>query len=160
MSIAGSSSTSDYWQAFAAATGSDTASHTVVAFGDSPEMGDALLALVLSGRKRATASLVRDYAARGEPLPRKGDFAIVVDGRGHPKCIFRTAEVVVKPLADVDDAFAWDEGEGDRTRDYWLRAHRQYFSAQAEREGFDMDDGIETVFERFEIVWPLEVADR
>ena len=70
----------------------------------------------------------------------------------------------MKPLIDVDDAFAWDEGEGDRTRDWctrdwWLSAHREYFSAQARREGFDMFEMIETVFERFEIVWPPAIAD-
>jgi hypothetical protein len=28
----------------------------------------------------------------------------------------------------VDEAFAWNEGEGDRTRDWWLAAHRRYFA--------------------------------
>ena len=31
-------------------------------------------------------------------------------------------EVMIKPLSEVDEAFAWDEGEGDRTRDWWLAA--------------------------------------
>ena len=70
-----------------------------------------------------------------------------------------TTEVAVKSLIGVDDAFAWDEGEGDRTRDSWLSDHREYFSNQAYREGFEMSDEIETVFERFEIVWPPDVAD-
>jgi hypothetical protein len=50
---------------------------------------------------------------------------------------------------------AWDEGEGDRTRDRWLDVHRRYFARQASREGFEIDDDIPTVFERFETVWPL-----
>ena len=65
----------------------------------------------------------------------------------------------MKPLIEVDDAFAWDEGEGERTRDSWLSDHREYFSDQASREGFEMFDEIETVFERFKVVWPLDVAD-
>ena len=76
-----------------------------------------------------------------------------------PMCIWRTTEITVKPLVDVDDAFAWDEGEGERTRAWWLSAHRSYFSGQAQREGFEMRDAIETVFERFEVVWPPEVVD-
>ena len=28
---------------------------------------------------------------------------------------WRTTEVTIKPLSQVDEAFAWDEGEGDRT---------------------------------------------
>jgi hypothetical protein len=54
--------------------------------------------------------------------------------------------------------FAWDEGEGDRTRAWWLDAHRGYFARQATREGFELDGDILTVFERFEVVWPLDVA--
>ena len=152
-------STNAFWREFLSATGSIAIDHTVVAFGDTAAMADELAALVISGRKRATASLLRDYATGDEPVPQAGDFVVVVDGGGRPRCIWRTTGVIVKPFIDVDDAFAWDEGEGGRTRDWWLSAHREYFAAQARREGFKMCDTIETVFERFEIVWPPGVAD-
>lgn len=152
--------TDRFWRAFVAASGEHTADYVVVAFGDTAEMMDELLDLVLAGRKRATASLVRDYPPGREPMPRVGDFVVVVDSVGEPRCIWRTTEITVKPLIEVDDAFAWDEGEGDRTRADWLSNHRAYFAAQATREGFEMSDAIETVFERFAIVWPPEVADR
>jgi hypothetical protein len=71
----------------------------------------------------------------------------------------RAPEVTIKPRSQVDEAFSWDAGEGDRTRDWWLDAHRRYFARQASQEGFEMDDEILTVFERFEVVWPLDVAD-
>jgi uncharacterized protein YhfF len=67
--------------------------------------------------------------------------------------------VTVKPLIEVDAAFAWDEGEGDRTLTDWLAAHRRFFKRQAAREGFEFHDGLETVFERFRVVWPPEYAD-
>ena len=159
MALEKSALSESFWTDFIAATGEQSADYTVVAFGDSAAMADELVALVLSGRKRATASLLREYPAGGEPVPRLGDLVVVVDGEGTPRCIWRTTEVAVKPLVDVDDAFAWDEGEGDRSRDWWLSAHRDSFSAQAQREGFDMRDTIETVFERFEIVWPSDIAD-
>jgi uncharacterized protein YhfF len=59
----------------------------------------------------------------------------------------------------VDEAFAWDEGEGDRTRRSWLRFHRAFFGRYAARNGFELQDDAETVFERFEVVWPPEIAD-
>lgn len=151
-------SANDYWAEFIAATGNVAADYTVVAFGDTAAMGDELVGLVISGRKRATVSLLRDYATGAEPVPQVGDFVVVVDGSGRPRCIWRTTEIIVKPLIDVDDAFAWDEGEGDRSREWWLSAHREEFAAQARREGFEMYDAIATVFERFEIVWPPDVA--
>jgi uncharacterized protein YhfF len=116
-------------------------------------MATELAALVVAGRKRATCSLARDYQAP-ETLPKVGDFVVVVDGNGMPQCIWRTTEIEIKPLNAVDDQFAWDEGEGDRSREWWLAAHRRYFARQALRDGFEMHDTIEAVFERFEIVWP------
>ena len=38
-----------------------------------------------------------------------------------------------------------------------LDAHRRYFARQASREGCELDDEILTVFERFDVVWPLNV---
>ena len=91
-------------------------------------------------------------------MPKPGDFVIMLDGGGRPRFIWCTTEVMIKPLSQVDEAFAWDEGEGDRTRDWGLAAHRRYFGRQASREGFELDDKIPTVFECFEVVWPLAVA--
>jgi uncharacterized protein YhfF len=153
--------TDDYWSTFRASAGLDaSAGYEVVAFGDSPEMSDELAALVLHGPKRATAGLLRDFASGGESMPVSGGYVIVVDGRGAPRCIWRTTEVAVKPLDQVDATFAWDEGEGDRTLAWWLDAHRRYFRRQGEREGFVFDDSLPVVLERFIVVWPPEVADR
>lgn len=151
--------TDSFFRAFKADAKVDTEHYDVVAFGDSEKMADDLLELVLIGIKRATASLARDYGEGRDPLPKVSDHVVVVDGRNKPRCVYRTTEITVKPLNTVDDAFAFDEGEGDRTRDIWLRNHRTAFQRQAVREGFAMHDGIETVFERFTIVWPRLFAD-
>jgi uncharacterized protein YhfF len=67
--------------------------------------------------------------------------------------------VDVKPLNQVDSAFAWDEGEGDRTPADWLAMHVRYFTAQSKDRGVAFDDSIPAVFERFTLVWPPEHAD-
>lgn len=149
-----------FWETFKAATGVAHDAYVLVAFGDDPAMQDELAGLVVSGTKRATASLLRDYATGDEPLPRVGDLALVVDGNGAPRCIYRITQVDVTPLSAVDDRFAWDEGEGDRTLAWWLKAHRAYFTRQAAREHFLFTDEIDVVLERFEVVWPSEIADR
>ena len=151
---------SEIWAAYKAAAGLTHDRYTVVQPGDSPELAIELIELMLVGTKRATASLVRDFAMTGEPLPQPGDHVVVVDGAHNPRCIWQTTEVTIKPLIEVDDAFAWDEGEGDRSRASWLDDHRRYFARQASREGFALHDQIQTVFERFEIVWPSDAADR
>lgn len=148
--------TDAFWQAFRRHAGLDHDDYVVGSFGDSPKMATELADLVVAGIKRATASLVRDYGEGRESIPKPGDFVMMLDGERRPRFIWRTIEVTIKPLSQVDEAFAWDEGEGDRTRNWWLNAHRRYFSQQASREGFEFDDDILTVFERFEIVWPLD----
>ncbi|BAV99443.1 ASCH domain-containing protein [Lysobacter enzymogenes] len=150
-------STDAYWRDYLDHAGPVADDYAVCSFGDNPRDAAELAALVLAGTKRATASLARDYPADG--LPRVGDYVVVLDGDGRPCCLWRTSEIQIKPMREVDAAFAWDEGEGDRSREDWLRGHRDYFSAQARREGFAFDDGIAVVFERFRIVWPLRLAD-
>ena len=152
--------TDAYWQGFTTAAGIDaTVDYDVVSFGDNPALADDLLALVLAGTKRATASLLRDVTVGNEPMPSVGGHVVVLDGAGAPRCIWRTTDVTVNRLIAVDAAFAWDEGEGDRTRADWLDGHRRYFARQAEREGFVFSNDIQTMFERFTIVWPPDVAD-
>jgi uncharacterized protein YhfF len=91
-------------------------------FGDGPEMADELLALVLAGTKIATCSLY-DPSARSHP----GDRWIACDGSGQPACVIEIVEVTVRRYNEVDAAFASDEGEGDRTLEFWRAAHREYF---------------------------------
>jgi uncharacterized protein YhfF len=155
-----SAETDAFWQAFRRHLGLDHDNYVVESFDDTPEMATELADMVIAGTKRATASLARDYGEGREPIPRPGDFVIMLDGKGRPRLIWRTIDVTIKPLSQVDEAFAWDEGEGDRTRDWWLDAHRRYFARHAMREGFEIDDEILTVLERFEVVWPLDIAMR
>lgn len=151
----------EMWRRYAAASNlRDGEEPTVERFGDSAALADELLGLVLAGTKRATAGLVADFAAEGEPLPRIGGHWIACDGAGMPRCVLRSTELRLGPLASVDDAFAWDEGEGDRTRASWLRGHERYFRRTQAARGQAWDDDLEVVFERFRVVWPPEVADR
>jgi uncharacterized protein YhfF len=154
-----SSLTERFWQDFREAAGLRHDDYDVVAFGNGPEMATDLAELVVAGVKRATAGLVRQFGPGGEAAPVAGGYVVLVDGAGRPRAIWRTTEIRIGPLDSVDEQFARDEGEGERTREWWLAAHRRFFTRLAEAQGFQMHDGIETVFERFEVVWPRDVAD-
>jgi uncharacterized protein YhfF len=65
----------------------------------------------------------------------------------------------IGPVESVDDSFAYDEGEGDRTRTDWLRSHRRYFTRVCAARGEQFSEADEVVFERFRVVWPPEVRD-
>jgi uncharacterized protein YhfF len=148
-----------FCSAYVIAQGIEPPDITIVQFGDSAELADELVGLVLAGEKRATASLMSDYAKRHRTLPKPGDLGVVVDGKRAPRCLIRTVEVEIKPLRAVDERFARDEGGGDRSLAWWRSAHFRYFKRQAAIEGCSLEETAELVLERFEVVWPPEFAD-
>lgn len=143
----------EFWARCLKAIDEDSATPVpdVGAFGDTVELADELLSLVTDGPKRATASAVAEYVATGDPFPKVGDRWIVTDGSLRPRAVLETTDIRVGPLSSVDDAFAEDEGEGDRTRESWLEAHTWYFSRTLARIGVEFHDDIPVVFERFEV---------
>ncbi|MEM9564759.1 MAG: ASCH domain-containing protein [Actinomycetota bacterium] len=142
-----------FWQRFLAATGRHGATPRPDAwpFGDSVELADELIALVLAGTKRATAGAVAEYEAEGDPIPVVGDLEIALDGAMRPRAVLRVTDVRVGPLSSVDDRFAYDEGEGDRTRRYWLDAHTTFFARFLPTIGVDFDPDMATIFQRFDV---------
>lgn len=126
---------------------------SVEQFGDHPELTDELLGLVLDGTKRATASLVAEFAAESQSLPRIGSHWIACDSTGRPRAILRSTELRIGTFADADDQFAHDEGEDDRTLASWRENHRRYWHRIAPPLGFEWTESHEILFERFEVAW-------
>ena len=141
-----------FWSAFVAATGID-GPYESWAFGDPslPDLATGLALLVRDGPKRATAGLASDYEDENGALPKVGDLSVILDGEGSPICVIRTTAVEFRRFGDVDEAFAWDEGEGDRTLEWWRRAHLWFF----EQQGIPIDDDTLMVLEHFELLWPV-----
>jgi uncharacterized protein YhfF len=125
----------------------------VESFGDSPSLADELLALVIDGPKRATAAALADYQSSGDAVPVVGALTLMTDGAGIPRAILRTIEVRIGPLSSVDERFAWDEGEGDRTRADWLRSRTAFFQRYLPTIGLVFHPDMDVVFERFELVY-------
>ena len=149
-----------FWDAYATSSQTAVDKFDVVSFGDCAGLADELATQVITGKKRATTLLLRDFIKLGRRMPEPGDFRVVIDGKNAPRCIVRILHVDVKALRDVDESFAWDEGGGDRSLQWWRSAHARYFKRQGVSEGFAIDDDTEVVLERFEVVWPRELSDR
>ncbi|WP_349627810.1 ASCH domain-containing protein [Rhodopseudomonas sp. BR0C11] len=92
-------------------------------FGDSPDLANRLVELVLSGTKRATCWA----ESQGLLSAEVGKLMVVLDGQGVPKAVLKTIELTKRRFDEVDEAFAFDEGEGDRSLQYWREAHTRYF---------------------------------
>ena len=120
-------------------------------FGDSPAMADELLALVLKGQKTATCGALRDYPEGSPERPQVGRRDVVLDGQGRKAAIIETVEVTVRRFDEVDEQFAYDEGEGFRSLADWREGHQAYFERNG---GFSSD--MELVCERFRLVEALD----
>jgi len=154
--------TDAYFARLLAESGLRADRYDVVAFGSDEATQDELAGLVLHGPKRATTSALRDYrpgGPEGERVPQSGDHCVVVDGHDTPRAVYRSTRVDIVRFGDVDEAFAWDEGEGDRSLADWREGHIRYFARDAARAGWVFDEDTEVVLERFTVVWPPEVAD-
>ena len=116
-------------------------------FGDSPELADRLLALVLAGKKTATCGALRDIGAN-EPMPEVGRRDVVLNGAGEEACVIETTSVETKRFDDVDPSFTDLEGEGSYAE--WRAGHEAFF---ARNGGFSPD--MEIVCETFRLVTVL-----
>ena len=92
-------------------------------FGDGPDLANRLLELVLAGTKRATCWA----ESQGLLSAEVGKLMVVLDGQGAPKAVLKTIELTKRRFDEVDEAFAYDEGEGDLSLIFWRTAHTQYF---------------------------------
>ncbi len=127
-------------------------------FGDSPQMAAELGQLVREGRKTATASLMWSWEEEGDLLPVAGEREVVIDWAGRPLAVIELTEVSVVPFIDVDARFAEDEGEGDRSLDYWRAAHRSFFERECSRIRRQMTEDAPVVCVRFRLVHAAPVA--
>jgi len=143
-----------FWLDYQRAGSVQVEGFSATAFGHSRAVADELAALVRSGDKRAHATLERDFEAEGDDLPRPGEHIVILDGRGMPQAIVRITHVERRYFNDIDDEFAFECGEGDRTLAWWLVAYRQEFAERAEAQGFQVGEKAVLILEYFELVWP------
>jgi uncharacterized protein YhfF len=145
----------DFWESFARTRADDPTPRFLEAFhfDDNEPSANELAALVLCGRKRATAGLLWAYEKEGKQLPRAGDLSVVTDFAGAPVCVIETIDVAVTPFDEVGEAFAATEGEGDGSLAYWHRAHTAFFGRECDRLGRSPQASMPVVCETFEVIY-------
>lgn len=120
-------------------------------FGDD---ADTLAQLVLRDIKTATCSLQCLYEAEGEPLPREGQYSVVLDSQDWAVCIIQTTKVYQTPFSEITPDHARKEGEGDRSLAYWRRVHEAFFTEELREAGIAFHEDLMLVCEEFRRVYP------
>ena len=145
-----------YWQAFIQLLPPEEGpapTYLVWYFGNHKEMANELGRLVRDGIKTATCSLLWEYESGNEPITLVGDISIITSWDGSPLCIIETTEVTIQRFNEVDEKFAHDEGEGDRSLDYWRETHWRFFSKLCASIGRQAIESMPLVCERFRVIY-------
>ncbi|SFB38090.1 Uncharacterized protein YhfF [Acetitomaculum ruminis DSM 5522] len=119
------------------------------AFTDVP---DKLAALVCEGIKTATCSSYDVSIVENEPIPKVGDYSVILDSKGDAVCIVRTSKITICPFKDVTEEHAYKEGEGDRSLDYWRQVHKEFLESELGRIGMAFSEKAKVICEEFELI--------
>jgi uncharacterized protein YhfF len=87
-----------------------------------------LVDLVLAGRKTATAGLLVEYELDGDEVAGPGMREVIIDADDRFVGEIETTECRILRMADVDDRFARDEGEGFADAAAWRTAHERFWN--------------------------------
>ncbi len=148
--------TENFWQQFCAKNPDVNAGepYQVWYFGNDSKMAKELVRLVLQGKKTATASLFWEYENKPEDEPIVDGYSVVTNFEGNPMCVLRTTELRVLQFNEVDEQFAFDEGEGDQSLDYWREVHWDYFSRRCVEIHKEPSNTMLINCERFKLLYP------
>ena len=144
----------DFWEKVKSETGIEGEFTDAFGIGDTPELKQELLNLVLEGKKRASTSLVKEGEIEGWPMPEVGHYYVILDGYDKPAAVVKTMSVRRCRFSDVDEEHAYWEGEDDRTLDSYFREHTKYYTRRGSALGFKFTPDMEVVLDRFELVYP------
>ncbi|MEJ2162227.1 MAG: ASCH domain-containing protein [Robiginitalea sp.] len=122
-------------------------------FGDTEEIANSCLRLVLKGKKQATTHSLLGLQFRNEVLPKIDDLTIITDWEGTARCIIRTVKVRLRPFFSVGADYALLEGEGDSSLEYWRRSHWDYYTRELEPFGKAPTESMIVVCEAFEKIF-------
>ncbi|MEZ8355365.1 ASCH domain-containing protein [Vibrio splendidus] len=109
--------------------------------------------LILKGEKQASCGLEHWYTHEGETRPIVGHLQVVTDWDGKPVCIVEITSVSSCKYNEVSAEFAAAEGEGDKTLEWWRKAHWNFFSRECEELKISPSEDMLLMLERFKVVY-------
>ncbi len=148
--------TSKFWRKFLSSQEAqqfaDPRLHEDFSIGEGKEDADTGAKLVLDGLKIATSAHPSEYGDDpGPPFP--GALSVLLDGLGRPVAVLETLEVNLRKLSELDEEFARDYGEWDRTLETLQSELTAYYRPLVQNTDNGDEGEIELLCERFRIVF-------
>ncbi|MGG7178389.1 ASCH domain-containing protein [Clostridium paraputrificum] len=143
-----------FWKEFLEVNNKDSSTEYIESFHFemTEKLANELLELVLCGKKQATASSLYAYEIEGSRIPQVGDYSIVTDWEGNPRCVIETIAVTILPFNQITFDICKREGEDD-TLESWQKGHRNFFSADGKELGYEFTEDMPVVFEDFKVIF-------
>ena len=136
------------------------ASIIIDTFGDSPEIADVLLGLVLSETKTATCLSLYEWQHDMNSDLTPGTLTVILDGKGHPRCVIETTHIAQMAYQDVPADFARLEGEhhpldlpDEEVLRHWRETHWEYFKRKLIPMGYVPTMDMPVLCEQFQLVY-------
>lgn len=113
-----------------------------------------LLRLVLLGKKQATSSSLLAYEISGDRVPLIGDYSIVTDWDGNPRCVIETTNITILPFKDITFEICKREGEDD-SLESWRKGHIKFFTEDGKELGYTFSENMPVIFEDFKVIFTI-----
>lgn len=120
--------------------------------GNAPAICETLLQLVASGQKTGVFSRPEELEAAGL-TPRPGDYVVLTDFDGTPRCLVRIEECRLLRFCEVTAEQTACESPAARELHVWRGIHRRYWTPILKREGTDFSDDFPVLFQRFRLLY-------
>lgn len=145
--------TQSYWERFCKSCDTQDMEYAgEISFEASGFVNDEIMALVLSGRKRATFTSLATYIADNDTLPMSGEYYVVVDRAQKPRCIIEIDSVTVVHFGEVTWEMAELDGM-DGNIDEWRERMREQLEEEGDFVGFGFSPALKLVFQTFRVVY-------
>lgn len=140
----------EMWKIYSEKNGLENEKYEAWAYGDDP---DKLAELTANGIKTATCSAYYWYETEGEKMPKAGEYSVILNSKDEAVCITKATKVYVEQFKNISSEYAYKEGEGDRSLEYWTNVHKDFFTKELAEVGAAFDENMKLVCEEFEVVY-------
>ena len=144
----------EYWNKFIKDTGRSEEDRCAgdLSFEAKGFVGDELITLVLTNRKKAFFTSWATYTIDQEPLPVSGELYVVLDRAGNARCVIETQSIEIVPFNEVTWEMAQLEGE-DENLGAWKERKQEYLEDEGAVLGFEFTPDIKLVYQTFKVVY-------
>ncbi len=114
------------------------------------KLGADDLRLVTRGKKRAISINPAGLEGENAALPKRGNYTIITDEDGIPRCVIKTTSVKYTSFKDVTTELAAKDG-GFASAEEWQSEHSRIFSEEAAALGYEFSWDTTVIFEEFRL---------